>query len=267
MLKIITSEKFYLPIIYIVIALVLYLIISTLVDKSLSFNKLGFKKSELQLKREKTIVNLIKNIIKYVIAILCILSILSVYGVKTTSIIASLGVIGAIIGLAFQDTIKSFLAGINIIFDNHFMQGDIVKINDFKGEVLELGLQTTKIKAYSGEVLIISNSSITSVINYSMYDTLLILELPIPSTVSVSQIEDIINKIAPKIENMKEVKGKINLLGIEKLNSNNYIYKVEVNCKANNHFSVNRAFMKYLKEEYAKENIQVPSDRLEVVKK
>ncbi len=267
MLDFFTSKKFYLPIIYIIIALILYLVISKVVDKSLSINKLGFKKSELQLKREKTIIILIKSIIKYVIAVICLLSILSVYGVKTTSIIASLGVIGAVIGLAFQDTIKSFLAGINIIFDNHYMQGDIVKINDFKGEVLELGLQTTKIKAYSGEVLIINNSTITSVINYSMYDTLLILELPISGDVSVSKIEEIIKRIAPKIEGMKEVKGKINLLGIEKLNSNNYIYKIEVNCKANNHYGVNREFMKYLKEEYEKENIKVPSERLEVIKK
>lgn len=266
MIDFFTSPKFYLPIVYIFLAFFLYIIVSKIVDKSLSFNKLNLKKSELQIKREKTIIVLIKNIIKYVIAVICILAILSIYGVKTTSIIASLGIAGAVIGLAFQDTIKSFLAGINIIFDNHYMQGDIVNIDGFKGEVLEIGLQTTKVKAYSGEVLIISNSSISKVINYSMYDTKLILELPISDEVSIGKIEDIINRIAPKIENMKEVKGKINLLGIEKLNSNNYIYKIELDCKANNQYGVNRAFMKYLKEEYEKEKINVPNDRLEIIK-
>lgn len=264
MLKFLMSPKFYLPIIYIALAFILYIIISKLISKSLVINKITIKKSELQLKREKTIINLLKNIIKYVLAIICLLAILNVYGVKTTSIIASLGVIGAVIGLAFQDTIKSFLAGINIIFDNHYMQGDIVTINGFKGEVLELGLQTTKIKAYSGEVLIINNSTITSVINHSMYDSRLILELPVSENLTIDKLESILNRVALKIEKMKEVRGKVSLLGIEKINSNGYLYKVEVNCQANNHYQVNREFMKLLKEEYDEEKIKVPSEIIEI---
>ena len=168
--KIIISEKIYLPIIYVIIALILYAILSKFVDKILIVNKMNKNKSKFQEKRETTIVNLIKNIIKYVIAIITLLAILNIFGVKTTSIIASLGVAGAIIGLAFQDTLKSLLAGISIIFDNHYMQGDIVTINGFRGEVISLGLQTTKIKSYDGNVMIINNSLINSVINHSMFN-------------------------------------------------------------------------------------------------
>jgi small conductance mechanosensitive channel len=260
--KFVISPKIYLPVVYLLIAIIIYFILAKVVDKTLAFNKLTITK--VQQKRKATIITLIKNVIKYIIAIMVILSTLSVYGVKTTSIIASLGIAGAIIGLAFQDIIKNLLAGITIIFDNHYMKGDVVTINGFKGEVIELGLQSTKIKAYNGEVMVIGNSLINSVINHSMYDTKLIIEIPVNKDVPLSKLESMLKNVSKKIEKLKEVKSEVVLLGIEKLNPNNYVYKVEMDCMPNNHYGVNREFMKLLKNEYEDNNIEVPGNFLEI---
>ena len=61
------------------------------------------------------------------------------YGVDTTSVIASLGVVGVVLGLACQDIAKDFLAGIFNIFNEAYAVGDTVKINGFTGEVIEAG--------------------------------------------------------------------------------------------------------------------------------
>ena len=262
--KFIISEKIYLPIIYIICAFIIYFVLSKIVDKVLVINKINKNKKSIQKKREETIVNLIKSILKYIVAVFALLSILNIYGVETTSIIASLGVAGAIIGLAFQDTIKNLLSGISIIFDNHYMQGDIVTINNFKGEVIELGLQTTKIKAYSGEVMIIDNSLITSVINHSLFDTKLIIDIPVIKSVTIDKFEQILKSISKEIVKLENVKNEIVLLGVEKLNTNNYIYKIEIDCVANNHYSIKREFMKLLKEQYEKNKIKVPCEYLEI---
>ena len=76
-----------------------------------------FKKNAKTDKKRVTIISVLKNLIKYFIAIIVILAILSVYGVDTTSIIASLGIVGVVLGLACQDIAKDFLAGIFNIFD------------------------------------------------------------------------------------------------------------------------------------------------------
>ena len=267
MLKKILIKEIYLPILYIILAFIIYFILSKIVDKALVINKLNKNKSDIKLKREKTIVNLIKNIIKYVIAVITILAILNVYGIETKSIIASLGIAGAIIGLAFQDIIKNLLSGITIIFDDHYVQGDIVTINGFKGEVIELGLQTTKLKSYEGEVLIISNHLITSVINHSMCNTNIYLDLKINKEISINEIENILNKISEKLVKRKDVKKDIFLLGVELINTNNYIYKILIECDAEHQYEVKREFMKYLKEEYDKIGIDVPSDIIEIKEK
>ena len=113
-IKFITNEKFYLPIVYIVIGLILYLMIEKIIDK-ISKRHIGNRGKD---KRKDTIINLGRSIFKYLILIFIVLGILKIYGIDTTSIIASLGVFAAVIGLAFQDIVKDLLAGVAILFDN-----------------------------------------------------------------------------------------------------------------------------------------------------
>ena len=87
MLDFICSKQFYLPIVYIVVGIVLYGVIASSINR---VSKFKIKKNAKTDKKRITIISIVKNLIKYFIAIIVILAILSVYGVDTTSIIASL---------------------------------------------------------------------------------------------------------------------------------------------------------------------------------
>ena len=91
---------------------------------------------------------LLKNITKYTVIIFLILAILTVYGVDVTSVLTGLGIVGVVLGLALQDLAKDIIAGFSIIFENQYAIGDTISINGFKGEVIFLGLKTTKIKVW-----------------------------------------------------------------------------------------------------------------------
>ena len=73
---------------------------------------------------------------------------MTVYGVDVTSVLAGLGIVGVVLGFALQDLAKDIIAGFSIIFENQYAIGDTISINGFKGEVIFLGLKTTKIKNY-----------------------------------------------------------------------------------------------------------------------
>ena len=210
-LDFIKSEKFYLPIIYIIIGLVGYSLINRMIG---GISKFDIKKGRGIDKRKNTVIVLVKSIIKYVIAIIVIIMILGVYGVNTTSLIASLGVVTAIIGLAFQDTIKDFLAGVFLIFDNAYAVGDTVKINGFTGEVIALGLKTTKIRAYTGEVMTLSNSSFTEVINYNLNNSKIVVNIPVSYDINIEKLEKILKDIKTEIEADENVYS-MELLGVD----------------------------------------------------
>ena len=97
-----------------------------------------------------------------------------------------------------------------------------------------------------------------------MYDTVLYIDFPVDKNVSLSTLEKILSNVNKKLIKSKNIKGDIKLLGIEKLNVNNYIFKIEIDCKPDSHFQINRDFFGYLKEEYDKNNIKVPGEYLEI---
>lgn len=259
MVDFLVSKRFYGPIIAILGGLLIYNIFKSIIVKIKS--RRSKKKNH---KKEETVLNLIRNIVKYIIMVIVSLIILEIYGVNTTSIIASLSVVGVVIGLAFQDTLKNMLSGIIIIFDNRYNVGDVVEINGFIGEVVSLGLQTTKIQAYTGEMFTILNSNISTVINYTESDTRLILDLGVSYKTDLSKLEKTLNKIKPKLEKIENVNGPLELLGVDSLSSSQVIYRITILCKPYTHFGVKREALKIIKNAFDKDNIEIPFTQVDV---
>lgn len=252
----IKSEKFILPIVYIIIGIVLVRIVKFIVNK-ISKNKYVDKK-------KKTIISLIKNICKYLIYIFVVLSILAVYGVDTSGLIASLGIAGLVIGLALQDIIADFVAGIFILFDDQYSIGDVVSINDFKGEVIGFGLMSTKIKNSSGDVLILSNSSFKQVINYSRNNNNLVITLDIDYDTDIDLLEKVLNDIRDDVLKINNVIGNYKLLGINEFSSSSIKYLVSIECKANCQYQIKREYLKLVKKVFDKNKIMIPYDKLDI---
>lgn len=259
MVDFLVSKRFYGPIIAILGGLLIYNIFKSIIVKIKS--RRSKKKNH---KKEETVLNLIRNIVKYIIMVIVSLIILEIYGVNTTSIIASLSVVGVVIGLAFQDTLKNMLSGIIIIFDNRYNVGDVVEINGFIGEVVSLGLQTTKIQAYTGEMFTILNSNVSTVINYTESDTRLILDLGVSYKTDLSKLEKTLNKIKPKLEKIENVNGPLELLGVDSLSSSQVIYRITILCKPYTHFGVKREALKIIKNAFDKDNIEIPFTQVDV---
>ena len=256
MVDFLKNEKFILPIIYIAIGVTIYSLIKMIVGK-ISKNKYIDNK-------KKTIISLIKNILKYLIYIFVILSILSVYGVDTSGIIASLGVAGLVIGLALQDIIADFVAGIFILFDDQYTIGDIVEINGFKGEVIGFGLMSTKIKKATGDVLILSNSSFKEVINFSRHNTGLVITLDVSYSVDIDKLEEVLEGLSEEVLKMDNVIGNYKLLGINEFTSSCMKYLVSLECKANCHYQIKRDYFKLVKKAFDKNKIEIPCNKLDV---
>lgn len=265
------SDKFYLPIIYIIVGIIAYFIICFFINRisKVNIGKLKGKKATNTYivaidKRKMTIVSLIKNVVKYTIAIIIIIAILSLYGVDTTSIIASIGIVGVVLGLACQDIAKDFLSGVFLIFDNAYAVGDYVEINGFTGEVISLGLKTTKIKAYTGEVKIISNSAFTEVTNYNLKQSKLVIEIPLSYDCDIEKVEKVLNDLVPEIKAIPDVRKEVELLGIERFESSSIIYRIAIDCSPMSQYGVNRAVLKLIKLTFDKNKITIPYEQLDV---
>ena len=256
MIKFLLSNKFILPVIYIVIGIIMYNVIKVIINK--------INKSRFTNKKKITIISLIRNIIKYLIMIFVILAILNVYNVDTSGVIASIGVTGVIIGLAFQDIVADFLAGMFILFDNQFALGDIVTIDGFKGEVISLGLMSTKIRAASGDVKILPNSSFRTVINHSMNDAVLLINIDVAYDTDIDKLEKVLKEMEEEVLKIDGVVGKYKLLGINEFASSSIKYLVSFNSKYDKQYQVKRDFNMLIKRYFEKAHIEIPYSKVDV---
>ena len=158
----ILSSKVVGSIIIVLISIVVFLIIK---ESTLKYIAKKRRRADLRQKKRLTILNLCISIVKYVIFITDIVIILGIFDIKVTAFLAGLGIFGIVIGLALQDLLKDFIAGLFIILDTQYSVGDFVCIDDFKGEVIAVGLKTTKVRDYGGDIRMFSNRTITDIVN------------------------------------------------------------------------------------------------------
>ncbi|MFZ6646776.1 mechanosensitive ion channel family protein [Undibacterium sp. TJN25] len=96
------------------------------------------------------------------------LAMLANVGVNITAFVASLGIGGVAIALAVQNILGDLFASLSIAMDKPFEVGDAINVDGKSGTVEHVGLKTTRIRADSGEQIVIANSALlkTTILNY-----------------------------------------------------------------------------------------------------
>ncbi len=249
------------PIIYIGLAYIFYRVITFFLNRALHTKYLKNKNK----KRVNTTLSLINNCLKYIVIFLTILVVLNSYGIDVSSILAGLGIMAAVLTLAFQDLAKDFIAGISIVMEDQFEIGDNVMINGFRGDVIEMGLKTTRIKDYKGAVQIISNHMITEVTNYSLNPSLAEVTIEVDVDNDLDKVEKIIKKTMETIDKTYDyLKGKTELWGVEMISQNSVTYKVAVKTKSGRDFEIQRNMRKDIQAALTAANIKMPQTHMEV---
>ncbi len=99
----------------------------------------------------------------------------STIGIETTSFIAIFSAIAFSVGLALQGSLSNFASGVLILLFKPFKTGDWLTVSGFSGEVVEIQIFSTVLKAYSGKRIIIPNGKV--------------LEGPIENIIHGSEVE------------------------------------------------------------------------------
>lgn len=262
MIEIVKLKYIIFPIIYILIGTLIYNITKAIINKSFKIDKI-VKDSHKQ--RIKTIKLLLLNIIKYIIVIIVILANLSLFGVNIKSILAGLGITTAIIGLAFQDLAKDIIAGFSIITENQYEVGDTIEVDGFMGKVVSIGLKTTRIRDYKGATKIISNHNMDKIINYSIHDSLAVVDVGVDYSHNAKEIESAIEELAKELDGkIPSSLGKLENLGIVELDSSAVIYRVIMKVKPMEHIATERIIRKEIKKKFDEKKIKIPFPQVEV---
>lgn len=252
---ILLNKKVIVPFFIIIVATIVYLFLSKIIHKLLSVKLKGVRIND---RRQKTTISLIDNIIKYFIAIIALLMILDIYGIDTKSLITSLGVVSLVAGLALQDFLKDIIAGVSILFEDQYAVGDVVTIGDFKGTIIYLGIKTTRVKAFNGETLIISNRNIEKVINHSLEDSVSFLDIQISYDEDIDRAKNVLSELCEQLTKELKLIGDAKVCGVQDLADSSIVIRVSFSCSFADKVKNERIFKERIKKEFDKNNIEIP---------
>lgn len=208
-------------------------------------------------RREATLIKLLENIITYVVNFISLIMILEICGLDVKALLAGAGIIGLAVGFGAQSLVKDIITGFFVIFEDHFSVGDYIKINTFEGEVLEIGLRTTKIKSSKGELHLIPNGSIMQVTNYSILNSKAVVDVTIPNDGSIELAEKVlIRHLTDLAKKYEELVRDPELLGIETITPEEVVLRVTAETKPMRHFVMNRILRKEISTALESSGIQ-----------
>ncbi len=136
-----------------------------------------------------------------VIGFILLVHILDILGIKTTSLLASAGVVGVGIGLGAQSLFKDMLNGIFILIENQYNVGDTVKIASLSGTVEDLSLRLTTLRDGDGTLYFIPNSQVATVANYSRDFAIASLAIVVDASADPDQVLTILRATAQAVRN------------------------------------------------------------------
>ncbi len=134
---------------------------------------------KLKNNRSQTLLQLFGKFLVYAIYIAGIVVALGCFGIDTTAILVGAGVVGIVVGFGAQSLVEDIITGLFIVLEGEFVIGDIITIDGFRGEVKSIGLRTVSIEDLGGNVRIINNSEIGSLVNLSDNVSVAVVNVPV----------------------------------------------------------------------------------------
>lgn len=214
-----------------------------------------------------TIFILVVNFLKWVVVIGAIFMILSACGLRSEFSAAGAGIVALIIGLGSQSLVADILAGIFIVFEGDYQVGDIVILDGWRGEIQAIGVRTTKLIDAGGNIKIVNNSDIRSIINQTK-------ELSIAKCYISTKYEDRIENIEAVIaDNIEAIGKKIPKIvegpfykGVAELGASSVDLLFVAKCKESDIYQVQRDLNRELKIMFDNNNIGIPFPQIVIHK-
>lgn len=215
------------------------------------------RKSFRKTQRGITVASLLCNLINWITAIIFVIIVLSVFGVNTTAIITGAGVITLVVGLGMQSLIADIVAGLFIVFENEFNVGDYITIDDFRGQVISIGIRTTKLMDSYNNVKIFNNNSIQGVVNHDVELSVAKTLIDIEYGARLPEIEKIIKENIDKITVPNAV-GAAVYQGVSALGASGVTLLFTITCHEQDIYRVTRALNGAIKNMFDENGINVP---------
>jgi small conductance mechanosensitive channel len=150
-------------------ALLIFIVGKWVAKQLVKVLKHGLKLSKI----DDMLIDFIASIANALLLLVVIMAALNQLGVDTTSLVALIGAAGLAVGLALQNSLQNFAAGVMLLVFKPFKKGDFIEAAGISGVVENIQIFSTTLRTGDNKEIIVPNGSIygSHIINYSARET------------------------------------------------------------------------------------------------
>ena len=132
---------------------------------------------------------------------IAVFAVLDRAGIPIGGLVAPATVLGVGLGFGAQRIVGDVLAGFFIITERQYGFGDVVSIQvvggvePAEGTIEDVTLRVTRLRSANGEVITLPNGQIVKVTNLSRDWARAVVDVPVPTTLDVSRVNDILREV------------------------------------------------------------------------
>jgi small-conductance mechanosensitive channel len=221
--------------------------------------------------RTRTLGSVLNNVISVVIIIVALISIVTIISPNITGAFSLItAALGAGLGFGAQNVVKDVLTGLFMVADDQLGVGDIVDTDLATGIVEVVGIRVTQIRDVNGVLWYVRNGELTRIGNRSQGWSRAIVDITVPSTADIEQLQHRLLDAAKAAVAMPEWQGSVTetpeLWGMESVTADGVVLRIVARTTANQRDDVAWAIRTHLREaleDAGVEEIRLSSERLD----
>lgn len=225
-------------------------------------------------KREETLANIFRTATTVTLYIIGSIVILWQLHVNISALLTGAGLVGVVVGLGAQSTIKDYLAGIFIILENQYRVQDIITLRadgqDVSGYVEEITIRITKLRDLDGKLHIVRNGLSTVITNMTFQYANVNLNVGVAYEADIDKIEEVMNQVGKELEKDKEWKERIiepiQFFRVEDFGDSSITIKALGKVEPAMQWDVASEYRRRLKKAFDKSGINIPFPQIVVHK-
>ncbi len=213
-------------------------------------------------RRVRTLERLTLRIAAIIILLIAVLMALSTININIAPAIAGLGVAGIAVGLGAQALIRDWLAGIFVVLENQYSQGDVVRIAGVEGVVEDFSLRRTVLRDLNGTVHSVPNGQIVVASNLTRVWARVNLDVEVGYDTDIDEATRLVDSIGAELQADPDWGPRLieppAVVRINELGSNGVTLKVLGQVRAAEQWAVAGELRKRILAAFAKNGIEIP---------
>ena len=221
------------------------------------------ERAERSRQRARTLGGLLRTTTTGAVYVLAVLLALGEIGFDLGPLIAGAGIVGFAIGFGAQSMVSDFIAGIFILVEDQYAEGDYVDLGDASGTVLSVNLRTTVLRDIAGAVWVVPNGEIRRVCNSSglgFGNT--VLDVDVAYDTDLDLAASVIKEVADELwrENLESatILEEPQIAGVQKFGADSITIRLVVKTDPGEQWATGRQLRARLKKAFDANGIEIP---------